>query len=355
MTRGIGKLAILFVAVMVLCGFAFRSPTAAVAPAPTFALTLQDGCPSVPITPRFTFAYGTVQIAGAAAPVGTVVEARNPRGDTVGCFVVHTAGYFGAMYVYGEDATAQPVIPGMREGEVVAFFIDGTQATASPPLEWHDDRAMHEIILSVTTVLPTSTPTLVPTRTPTGTPTSTPTPTPTRTPMASQAIMLTAGWNLVGLPLAPLSESLDDVLEGVPWTAAYAWDCANQEWLTAFREVPGPRTFTNVDVMKGFWVDVDSAATLVVRGDPAGATRIPLCPGWNLISFPSQAPRPLPDALQSIAGSYDLVYEYEATDVLCAWKRYNPLAPPYASTLHSLTPGRGYWIHATEAVTLTVE
>ena len=111
-------------------------------------------CPVVPNTPSLTIAYGTVTVAGSAAPEGAVVEARNPRGDTVGCFVVKRVGHYGTMFVYGEDRTANPVIPGMRAGETVAFYVDGVEAEASPSLVWRDDKDPHEVHLSAPTPEP---------------------------------------------------------------------------------------------------------------------------------------------------------------------------------------------------------
>ena len=143
-------------------------------------------CPSVPNTPFFTIVYGTVTLDGAAAPVGAVVEARSPRDDVVGCFVVSEAGNYGAMYVYGEDTSVSPPVPGMRSGEVVAFYVNSAEATASPELAWSNDRDLHQVDLSATstTLTPTHTPTATRTSTPTATPTATPTPTdkPTSTP-----------------------------------------------------------------------------------------------------------------------------------------------------------------------------
>jgi hypothetical protein len=107
-------------------------------------------CPPVSNTPLFTIVYGTVTLNGAAAPVGTVVEARSPRGDVVGCFVVSTAGNYGSMYVYGEDTSVSPPVPGMRNGEVVAFRVNGAAATASPELVWHNDHDLHQVALSAT-------------------------------------------------------------------------------------------------------------------------------------------------------------------------------------------------------------
>jgi hypothetical protein len=107
-------------------------------------------CPPVSNTPFFTIVYGTVTLDDADAPVGTVVEARSPRDDVVGCFVVSEAGNYGAMYVYGEDVSVNPPVPGMRSGEVIAFYVNGAEATASPELAWSNDRDLHQVDLSAT-------------------------------------------------------------------------------------------------------------------------------------------------------------------------------------------------------------
>jgi hypothetical protein len=108
-------------------------------------------CPPVPNTLLFTIVYGTVTLDDAAAPVGTVVEARSPRDDVVGCFVVSEAGNYGAMYVYGEDTSVSPPVPGMRSGEVVAFYVNGAEAIASPELVWSNDHDnVHQVDLSAT-------------------------------------------------------------------------------------------------------------------------------------------------------------------------------------------------------------
>ncbi len=52
------------------------------------------------------------------------------------------------MYIYGEDTTVTPPIPGMRAGETVAFYVDGSSATATPPLTWADDKSWHQVGLA---------------------------------------------------------------------------------------------------------------------------------------------------------------------------------------------------------------
>lgn len=157
-------------------------------PAATIPESPLGTCPTVSNTPFFTIAYGTVTINGSPAPIGTAVEARNPRGDTVGCFEVTSTGNFGTMYVYGEDTSVVPSIPGMRAGETVRFFIDGVGATAVPLLTWVNDQDLHQVSLSASgstntpTATSVNTPTSTSTATATSTSTATPTPTVTNTP-----------------------------------------------------------------------------------------------------------------------------------------------------------------------------
>jgi hypothetical protein len=105
-------------------------------------------CPPVQNTPSFTIAYGEFWWDGAATPVDRVVEAVSPRGDVVGCFLVTSSGYYGTMYVYGEDTSVTPAIPGMRSGEVVRFRTNGQYLLSTPALAWSNDRAMHKVDLT---------------------------------------------------------------------------------------------------------------------------------------------------------------------------------------------------------------
>ena len=67
------------------------------------------------------------------------------------------AGSYGMMYIYGEDTSVSPTIPGMRAGETVAFRVDGSAATATPGLTWANDAqsgSPHEISLSASAAPP---------------------------------------------------------------------------------------------------------------------------------------------------------------------------------------------------------
>jgi len=109
---------------------------------------IEDSCPPIQNTPFFTIAYGTVSLNGVSAPVGSLVKAFSPRGDMVGCFAVTSSGNYGTMYIYGEDNSVNPPIPGMRANEEVAFSIEGVPAEAAPILLWSNDKDLHQINLS---------------------------------------------------------------------------------------------------------------------------------------------------------------------------------------------------------------
>src|SRR5690606_624098 len=106
---------------------------------------INSDCPPVQNTPSFTIVYGSAILNGTDAPVGSLVKTYSPRGDLVGCYKTTSVGNFGLMFVYGEDNTVNPPIPGMRNGEVVTFEIDGIQAFSAPVLSWQNDKDIHLI------------------------------------------------------------------------------------------------------------------------------------------------------------------------------------------------------------------
>ena len=83
------------------------------------------------------------------------------------------------------------------------------------------------------------------------------------------------------------------------------------------------------------------------------STEVPIyASGWNLIAYPIPETRPVITALQSISGTYAIVYGYEATDIADPWKIYAVGEPSWVNDLDDLEFGRGYWISATQPVTL---
>ena len=141
-------LVILFFTVLFLL---FSNPTNVIARIPIEDSPTEnqvtDPCPPIQNTPFFTIVYGSVTLNGSQAPIGTLVKAYSPRNDLVGCFAVTTAGSYGTMYVYGEDTSVVPSIPGMRINEPVSFTINELPAAPTPVLLWTNDKDLHAVNL----------------------------------------------------------------------------------------------------------------------------------------------------------------------------------------------------------------
>ena len=75
-------------------------------------------------------------------------------------------------------------------------------------------------------------------------------------------IPLFAGWNLIGLPLIPEPQSIEDVVAGISVDGVAAYDGATQTW---YLYSPGaPSDLTEMTHGKGYWVKVTDACTLTV-------------------------------------------------------------------------------------------
>ncbi|HRW06598.1 MAG TPA: VCBS repeat-containing protein [Caldilineaceae bacterium] len=80
--------------------------------------------------------------------------------------------------------------------------------------------------------------------------------------------------------------------------------------------------------------------------------------GWNNFAYPVHMTNPVTVALNSIAGSYSIVWGYDAAHPADPWRGFDPTVPSsYGAVANELTGfefGKGYWIHitATDAITL---
>ena len=127
--------------------------------------------------------YGTVQINGIPAPIGTSVEAR---GEGVLTGIPYNPTITTVSGIYGTTEFDKPrlLVQGdIQDGAIITFYVNNVSTGQTAP--WHSG-ATTELPLTVTIVAtPTATPTVTPTVTPTATLTVTPTITPTPTPISS--------------------------------------------------------------------------------------------------------------------------------------------------------------------------
>jgi hypothetical protein len=84
----------------------------------------------------------------------------------------------------------------------------------------------------------------------------------------------------------------------------------------------------------------------------------PFQSGWNIFGYPVPGTRPVTEALASIDGRYTSIYNYEPASS-SPWTLYDRTVvdqhPEFAGFVNNLTNlefGRGYWLYATQPVTL---
>jgi hypothetical protein len=187
--------------------------------------------------------------------------------------------------------------------------------------------------------------------------------------VASNALHLQTGWNLVSFNLHPADTAPGSVLASIAgsYDQVYAWDATgghsgSGNWMSYAPSVPFGNTLTNLTEQMGFWIHIttENPVTLYVTGSLSTTTSIPLplspaAGGWNLVGFPSGSEKALPDVLSNygIGTNYSLVYAYHFGDV-DPWKMFDRTAPLWVNDLSGLTPGWGYWFKVTAPATWSV-
>ncbi len=262
-------------------------------------------------TPYRMDSYGAVTIDGQPAPSGTTVEAVDPRGNVVGCFVVEQAGQYGFMPIYGEDTSRTPAIPGMRDGEMMLFKVNGIPSLATPKATWADGTSQ-QVGLNAGGIL-------------------------------DQSIALRGGWNLFSSHIEPLLPPLRQALGSIDSRYDRVLS-ATEIYATTLDDVYN--TLHTIQSGAGYYLrTVDSGTTyLLLQGVPQAVDRpLALQAGWNWIGYLPESSLPTATALQSIDGLYQRVLSLD--------KSYVPSLPSF-STLQSLEAGEGYLIFMDQAATL---
>ena len=153
---------------------------------------------------------------------------------------------------------------------------------------------------------------------------------------------LPIGVSLISLPFIQLDPTLTVVLQTLlgptPLRGAWTFDGCTQTWLTYANARPAAQNpLKTIGRGQGVYVDLVAADRLTVAGIlpiPPATTRIQLCTGWNLVSFPSFAAITAGQAMTATGASALLAFD--------------PTAPPGRTRTmlagDPLQPGRGYWI-----------
>ncbi|MCG8461342.1 MAG: DUF6531 domain-containing protein [Holophagales bacterium] len=172
----------------------------------------------------------------------------------------------------------------------------------------------------------------------------------------SVGFLLSAGWNLISLPLEPYDTQIESVLAAVTGSFDQVWaydGCAAGGTWRFFDPADAVASdLASLDHRHGFWIHMTADALLTVDGDPPLNTDTPVCTGWNLLGYPRNAPLPPQGALVSIAGVVDRVFGFEPGPG-SPWRFWGATTPSWVHDLETLDPGHGYWVLATADATFT--
>jgi len=156
-------------------------------------------------------------------------------------------------------------------------------------------------------------------------------------------ISLSAGWNLISIPVRPQDRSIGAVLESIEGKYSKVFTYDNGWEYKAKVDGTWYGSLNEMDIGIGYWVYMDEKATLTVTGEEVGAN-IDLNGGWSLIGYPSTTPRSISSALLSIDNNYDRIFTYNAGS---GWEYMALYDGTWYGTLTEMSPGKGYWVHTT--------
>jgi len=155
---------------------------------------------------------------------------------------------------------------------------------------------------------------------------------------------LTAGKNLVSIPLMLEDESISTVFQTAVIKVAWYYDAADP--VDPWESYNPSKTFnelTTVNYTMALWIDVPANTSIVVAGKVPNIATIQLQQGWNFVGYPSFILRNIGGALSGI--DYERIEGYDV----------NP--PEHLKLLWDndiMVTGYGYWIKVGTAATWTL-
>ena len=175
------------------------------------------------------------------------------------------------------------------------------------------------------------------------------------TTSSTALVTYTAGLNFVALPYDYSTVTLADVF-GYSSPTLYVWSPTTLQYvLTPTAPADAVR------VGQGYWVNFPQAVSVTKAGTPASTSSsytISLSAGWNQIGDPFTAAVPISGFSVGVGGQTYPFANASGTAALIGsvFYGYNPSSNGYVTfgAGNSLEPGQGYWIHASQAATLSI-
>ncbi len=166
----------------------------------------------------------------------------------------------------------------------------------------------------------------------------------------TQTIELKAGWNLISLAVEPIDSSSKEVFENIEdaFVAVWGFDEINSDWKTFPQPLVGASEVSNLEVGKGYWVNVTRSSTLIIESTQELAFgQLDLYPGWNLVGFTTEQAVNYKNILSGVP--YSQVWGFNTVanqfeGIVLTPGSDNPLREDFTQ----IEPGKAYWIFAEE-------
>ena len=183
-------------------------------------------------------------------------------------------------------------------------------------------------------------------------------------------IFLNSAWNLVSLPVTPVNSLVTSLLSDISSNIASTWKWETGNWAVWIPESVmsseqldiyiGDKGFVlleNINCGEGFWVNSSTDQTLTVSGTQPSNTSCSLTDGWNLIGLKTSETKSINDLISDKESDISSVWKWEDNK----WAVYLPgesdggaayAASKDFSVLEDINPGEGFWVNATQQITL---
>jgi hypothetical protein len=164
------------------------------------------------------------------------------------------------------------------------------------------------------------------------------------TPPSSYDINLSAGWNLISLPLIPESTDINDIISSDNLASGdvgnidivYSYDTASGSW--GYWKGQSAGTLQSMEDGNGYWIYTRTADVLTVYGLEAATAGYTLQANWNMLGFTSIEEQDYDTYLASVRDAYSILYGWDATTG--SW-----FCPTLDQHGGKLEPGYGYWVY----------
>jgi len=154
-------------------------------------------------------------------------------------------------------------------------------------------------------------------------------------------IPLSAGWNLISLPIQPSDLTPGVVLSSIEGKYDSVWGYDSDTGWSRYK--PGSESnLTELEPRIGYWLKMHEAETLLIQGTKLTETTISLKEGvWNFVGYCFLGTRDTDDCMYHVRDSINSVWGY-APDI--GWSVWSIYIPSGMSDLESMKPGYGYCI-----------